>query len=154
LKARQFLEEIARPNVVDLADDYGNVRKALNALHSVDALTAYIYNDAGRRSGTGSKDDSQFRAKLSKQNPDFRLLRDVAKAAKHVVLEKGAPIVTKAEQIRAMSLGFDIGSWDEIRFDGPPQAVVITDAGEHRTIEAVVSKALDFLEGEMARRGL
>jgi len=154
LKARQFFEEVVRPNVAEFAADFGNIRKALNALQSVDALTAYIYNDAGRRSGTESKDDSAFRAKLSKQNPDFRLVRDVAKAAKHVVLEKATPMVTKAEQIKVISLGWDIGSWDELRFDGPVQVVVVTDAGEHRTIEAVVSKALEFLEGEMARRGL
>jgi hypothetical protein len=154
LKARQFLEEVVRPNVMDLAADYGNIRKALNTLHSVDALTAYIYNDAGRKSGTEAKDDSAFRAKLSRQNPDFRLLRDLAKAVKHVVLEEGAPVVRTAEQVKATSLGWDMGQWDEIRFDGPPQAVVITNAGVHRSIEAIVSKALDFLEGEMARRGL
>jgi hypothetical protein len=154
VRAREFLDEVARPNVTDLAADFGNIRKALNAIHAVDALAVYIYNDAGRKSGTGAIDDSKFRGKLSRQNPDFRLLWDLAKAAKHVVLERGAPIVSTAEQVKAASLGFDVGHWDELRWDGPPQAVVITDAGDHRSIEAVVSKALDFLEGEMARQDL
>jgi hypothetical protein len=117
-------------------------------------LAAYIYNGVGRKSGTGAKDDSEFRGKLAGQNPDFRLLWDLAKAAKHVVRERGAPIVSTAEQVKAASLGLDVGHWDEFRWDGPPQAVVLTDAGDHRSIEAVVSRALDFLEGEMAHLGL
>jgi len=44
--------------------------------------------------------------------------------------------------------------WGEGRWGSPLQVVVVTDAGEHRVVEAVLINALDFLEAEMAGRSL
>jgi hypothetical protein len=154
MTAREFLEQVVRPNVAELAADYADIRRAINAVHAVDALAAHIYDSAGRRKGTGEPDDTAFREKLASHNSDFKLLRDVAKAVKHVVLERGSPIVTKAEQITSKSLGWDEMLWDEGRWDSPPLVVVATNAGSYRVVETVLKNALDFLENEMARRGL
>ena len=106
MTAREFLEQIVRPNLAELDSDYANIRKAFNAVHALDALAAHIYDSAGRLEGTGSANDTVFRESLAAQNSDFELLRDLAKAVKHVVLERGAPKITKAAQISPRSLGW------------------------------------------------
>jgi hypothetical protein len=95
--------------------------------------------------------DSQFRAILPQRSQDFGLLRDIAKAQKHVHLAQGNPRVTTADQVTARSLGWDQARFDEGRWDGPPQIVVTTDAGDLRYVEQIVVAAVVFLEAEMTR---
>ena len=84
-----FLEVVVRPNVVDFKGDSASLRLAFNAVASVDALAAHLYhwrvvhNPAALRGAGG---DSHFRRALAALSDDFRLIRDVAKAQKHVVL--------------------------------------------------------------------
>jgi hypothetical protein len=52
------------------------------------------------------------------------------------------------------ALGWGEAAWGEGRWGGPPQAIVTTDAGEHRVIEAIAERALAFLEEEMKSHGL
>jgi hypothetical protein len=118
MTAREFLEQTVRPNLAELAADYADLRKAFNAFHAVDALAAHIYDCAGRQKGTGEPDDIAFRERLCARSSDFALLRDLAKAVKHVVLERGTPKITKAAQISPRSLGWDEMRWDEGRWGG------------------------------------
>ncbi|TIX64740.1 MAG: hypothetical protein E5V33_09505 [Mesorhizobium sp.] len=70
------------------------------------------------------------------------MLRDVAKVAKHVQLDRGKPDVTTAAQMSTRSLGSGEARWEEDRWGSPPQAIVNTDAGEHRVLETVVEQPL------------
>jgi hypothetical protein len=88
---------------------------------------------------------------LAQNSSDFRLLRDIAKAQKHVHLIRGATEVTTAAQVAARSLGWDEAKLDQSRWDGPPQVVLTTDAGELRYVERIVADALTVLETEMSR---
>lgn len=151
---REYIDQIVAPNLAELATDYGNLRLALNAVHAVDALAAHIFYGAGGKGKVGVADDLAYRESLARQDTEFGLLRDVAKAAKHVVLERGTPQVSTADQISSRGLGWGEARWDEGRWDGPQQAVVLTDAGEHRVLETVVARALAFLEKEMGAYGL
>ena len=63
----------------------------------------------------------------------------------------GATEVTTAAQVAARSLGWDEAKLDQSRWDGPPQVVVNTDAGELRYVEQIVADALTVLETEMSR---
>lgn len=83
---REYLDQVVRPNIADLARDNGDLRLALNAVHAVDALAAHIFYGAGGAAKIGDKDDVAYRARLAGQDAEFGLLRDVAKAAKHVEL--------------------------------------------------------------------
>ena len=151
---REYLDQVVTPNLADLAKDYGSVRLALNAVHAVDALAAHIFYSAGGKGKLGCDDDLAYRERLAKQDAEFGLLRDLAKAAKHVVLERGSPVVSKAGQISSKGLGWGEFRWGEGRWGGPPQAVVLTDAGEHRVLESVIAQAMALLEKEMAALGL
>jgi hypothetical protein len=151
---REYFEQVVTPNLRELAQDYGNLRLALNAIHAVDALAAHIFYGAHDKLKLVSPDDLAYRERLAWQDAEFGLLRDVAKAAKHVVLERGTPTVSTAAQITSRGLGWGEARWDEGRWDGPLQAVVLTDAGEHRVLETVITRALAFLEKEMLACGL
>lgn len=40
---KEFLEQIARPNVDDFQSDFDDMRRAFNAIAAVDALAAHLY---------------------------------------------------------------------------------------------------------------
>jgi hypothetical protein len=151
---RQFLEQVARLNVAEFhaADD--NMRHAYNAVAAVDALAAHIYCWCGANAPNeiaGLKDDTAYREKLARTHDDFRLLRDIAKAQKHVKLTRGAPRFGEARQISARPLGWGEGPFGHGRYGGPPQVVVDLDSSTVRYVAQIVDSALKFLEGEMTR---
>ena len=102
----------------------------------------------------GLADDSAHRGKLAGQKPEFRLLRDIAKAQKHVHLTKGRPVVTRADQVSSRAIAFGEGDYGAGHFGGPPQVVADIDHGSFVYLENVVDEARGFLEAEMNRLGL
>jgi hypothetical protein len=150
----EYLENVVRPNVADLHMQFDSIRLACNAIASVDALAAYIFvwcQASAHSEISGIKDDTGYRATLAKRNTDFKLLRDTAKALKHVRLIQGTPLVTKAEQMNSRALGWGEGPYGEGRYGGPAQVVIDTDDGSLCYVESVVDSALAFLESEMSR---
>lgn len=99
-------------------------------------------------------DDTEYRHALAQKEPDFGLLRDIAKAQKHVMLSRGSPLVDRAANVTRRSLGWGEGRWGEARFGSPPQIVVATGSGQLRVVDVVVTRALRELEAEMARVGI
>src|SRR4051812_32396720 len=79
----EYLREIVEPNLAALAADYGSIRHNLNVVHAVDALAAHVFY-ASNGAAPGA-DDTLYRAELAKLHPEFALLRDIAKAVKHVL---------------------------------------------------------------------
>lgn len=157
MSPRKHLELIVRPNLKDLGEGYGDVRHAFNAIAAVDALAGHIWRwcrDHAPQEIVGAKNDIGFKQRLAETNADFALVRDMAKAQKHVHLDRGAPALKGADQIEVRSLGWGQMRWGEGRWGSPPQVVVETDLGEVRVVEAVLGRALMFLEGEMERIGI
>lgn len=150
----EYVADVVRPNLTDLDLDFDSIRHALNAIHSVDALAARIYVAAGGKAATGEKSDTHYRDALAGKDADFRLLRDLAKAVKHIDLTQGTPTVSSATAVTAEGLGWGEGAWGEGRWGSPPQVVVRTDSGDVRVVQAVLENALAFLETEMTRLGL
>jgi hypothetical protein len=153
----EFLQTVVRPNVEEFNADYGNVRRAHNAVAAVDALAAHIYvwcKTNAPSEITGVADDSHYRGRLADCSSDFRLLRDIAKAQKHVHLDPrrgGKPEVTTSAQVTTRAFGWGQGPYGGGRYGGPPQVVVTTDNGELRYVETIVAAALVLLEAEMTR---
>jgi hypothetical protein len=151
---REFLENVVRPNIEDFNANYASVRHAHNAVAALDALTAHLYLWCKTNASAeiaGISDDTEYRERLAQSSSDFRLLRDIAKAQKHVHLTRGATEVTRATQVAARSIGWGEARWGEGRWGGPPQVVVTTDGGELRYVEQIVAAALIVLETEMSR---
>ena len=151
---REFLEKVVRPNIAEFDANFGSEQRAYNALAAVDSLAAHIYvwcKGNAPSEIAGIPDDSAYRETLAGRSPDFRLLRDIAKAQKHVHLTRGNLEVTTAAQVTARSLGWGEARWDEGRWGGPPQVVVTTDNGDLRYVEQIVAASLAILEAEMTR---
>ena len=151
---RQFLEEIVQPNVEEFHADDANMRHAYNAVAAVDALSAHIYfwclaNAPAEVAGLA--DDVQYRAALAARCDEFRLLRDISKAQKHVKLTRGAPIITRADQMSTRSVGYGEGPYGHGRYGGPPQVVIDIGTAHMRYVGQIVDSALQFIEGELAR---
>lgn len=151
---RDFLEKVVLSNIDEFKQDVSSERHAYNAISSLDALAAHIY-EWGRASGDidalAARDDSDYREKLANRNKDFRLLRDVAKAQKHVRLLRHNPIVTNANQITSRPIGFGEGGFGEGRFGGVAQVVVDFDSNSPAYVESILDKSLRFLEEEMLK---
>jgi hypothetical protein len=154
---REFLDNVVRPNVTDFHAKYDSIRIAHNAVGSIDALVAHIFTWCSIHVPdeiAGIRDDSEYRGKLAARNREFDLLRDIAKAQKHVHLTRGNPQLTNTAQINTRPIGFGEGRFGEGRFGGPPQVVVDLNAGGFEYVERIVDSALAFLESEMNRLGI
>jgi hypothetical protein len=151
---RQFLEQIVRPNVAEFRADCANMRYAYNAVAAVDARAAHIYvwcTANATAEVAGCVDDSCYRAKLARAHDDFRLLRDIAKAQKHVELKRRPPPIAEAKQISTRPINWGEGPFGHGSWGGPPQVVVDIDTSTMRYVEQIADSALRFLEGEMVR---
>src|SRR4051812_25826654 len=129
---RLYLDEVVRPNLAEFEAEVSSIRRANNAISTLDALSAHLYrwciiNNPNEVSGV--RYDSHYREKLSEQSPYFRLLRDIAKAQKHVHLERGNPEVSKADQITSKSLGYGQAKYGAGRYGGVAQVVVDLNNG-------------------------
>jgi hypothetical protein len=151
---REFLEKVVQPNIAEFDANFACERHAYNAVAAVDSLTAHIYvwcKDNAPKEIAGIGDDTMYRQSLARSFPDFGLLRDIAKAQKHVHLDRGKLEVTTASQVTARSIGWGEGRFGEGRWGGPPQVVVTTDNGILRYVEQIVAASLTMLEAEMTR---
>ena len=149
---KEFLDTVVEPNITDFKSDYGSIRHAFNAVMAIDALAAHIFVWC-RNNLQQSGNDSLYRAALAKQNPDFSLIRDIAKAQKHVHLDNGNPQVQRADQMTVQALGYGVARFGEGRFGSPPQVVIDIDNGI-RCVEAIVDGAYAFLTKEMENIGI
>lgn len=156
---QEFLETVVRPNMADLNADTGDFRAAFNAIASVDALAAHIYNWGISQEPPLieklKRDDDDYRELLEPLNADYHLLCDVARAFKHVQLRerKKLRLVRSASEVSPGTLMVDdMESFDRDWTTGP---CVLIDRGEGRPLIArnVLERALEFLEGHMHEIG-
>jgi len=156
MRPREFLETIVRPNVGDFHADFADLRRAYNAISAVDALAAHLYVWATTNAPlvvASIKDDTHYRANLAARNPEFALLRDIAKAQKHVHLTQGNPQVTRAEQVTSRATGLGQGRLGEDRLSATAQVVVDIAPDNFSYVESIIDDSLAFLEAEMAVLG-
>ncbi len=141
MSPQEFLESVVLPNMDEFSKG-DDLRRAFNAIAAVDALAAHISQNVSPQ----EKDDSRFRQNLADKNEDFKLVRDMAKAQKHVRLDRGNPVLKEADRIKLRSLGWGEGEWGAGLWGGSPQVVVEMDSGETQIVGAVLERALAFLK--------
>jgi hypothetical protein len=154
---RDHLEQVVKPNLQEFSDNYGDIRRAFNAIASVDALAAHIYWWAVQHAPahvTQFADDSAYRQYLATLNDSYKLAFEVAKASKHVVLTRGAPAVTRSGQVSVKSVGFGQGRWGDMRWNGPPQVFISPTGQDPWGVEGVLTRSLEFLEAQMLALGV
>lgn len=154
---QDYLVDIVKPNIAEFHEHYSDLRRAHNAIGAVDALAAHLFVWASANAPltvASVNDDSHYRATLASRNRDFALIRDIAKALKHVQLTRYNPQVSRADQITSRPIGWGEGGWGEGRWGGVEQVVVEIVPGEISYVENIVDRAVAFLEAEMAALGI
>jgi hypothetical protein len=153
---REFCADVVEKNIADFHANYADLRHAFNAVAAVDALAAHLCEwcrtNAPHELAGG--DDTTYRTLLAKRDSNFEMLRDVAKAHKHVRLTRGRPKVTLASQTKSREVGYGEGGFGLGRFGGPEQVVIDDNGGHMHYVETVVDDALAFLRTEMDRLGV
>ena len=154
---REFHDQVVVPNRQDFAAHFQSLRHGLNAIATVDALAAHIFWALKLASSPAvamlSMDD-QYRHAIAGRNSAFRLVRDMAKAQKHVVLLKHNPQVTTASSVSVGPIGWGQLPFGRGRFGGIDQLVVQTAAGSADYVESLLDDAIAFLDQEMTSHGL
>lgn len=154
MTALEFLTAVVRPNIEEFEANYGSERHAHNAVLSVDSLAAHLFHDLKALGKTTARDDSAFRQDMANRHPDFGILRDIAKAMKHVVLDRHNPAIRNSSQVNVKSPGWGEGRWGEARWDGPPQVHATLDNGDLRAVDYLVRSGVETIEKEMRAHGL
>ena len=148
-----FRRVVVEPNVQALAERSDDIRLAMNAVFAVDALVAHIFwwvkEHAPQSDLRGMRDDSEYRHHLSKRSEYFGVLRDLAKALKHVQLSRHDPKVAGANKMGAMPVGYGELPYGRGRFGGPTQVVVQLSDDSYDYVESIISDAMAVLAEQM-----
>ncbi len=140
-----FLNDVAVPNVHELGNNIGDLRMAVNAISTLDALVGVIHAERHRQ-GLESSDDSAFREKLAANHPEYALLRDISFALKHGELRSKARLVQRADQITSYGGAFDEAVFDRSVFDTETVIwVEANDPANSRRVDEIARSVLDVL---------
>ena len=143
-----FFKDVATANVDALASDVGNLRLAVNAILSLDALAGIVHSDLHSK-GQETADDAAFRDRLAAQHLEYGIVRDAAFALKHGELRGKKPrLVQRAEQVISYGGAFDEAAFDRSAFD--TEAVIWIEANDSthsRRADHITREVLDILRG-------
>lgn len=153
---REYLNDVVLPNYAALGESVETVRSAINAVLTTDALVAHIFFACREQIASDKPkkyNDDSFRAELASRDEDYSLVRDIAKAQKHVKLQSSSTI-TNASQVATATPPFGTRPWGLFRWDGGPQVDVRKNNGEYYPVLLAVERAIAFLKEEMIRLDL
>jgi L-rhamnose isomerase len=99
VSTRAFLDEVLQQNVQMALEEPGDMRCAVNAVLTIDALAGMLYVELKRRNDPVVADftnDDQYRDLLAEKDNSFRVLRDLAASYKHGELTFPKPRLVKS----------------------------------------------------------
>lgn len=156
IQLHDYLREHVEPKLVEFDAEKTSKRRANDAVQVVDQLAPRIFNwckDNNPSLVAGIKGDIEFRSQLAQANSEFELVRDMAKAEKHMRLDRGSPLVSSSTQIQAKTRGWGEGPYGEGPYGGREQIVVDLNDGSSRNVYTVVCAAYRFLQNHMSGIG-
>jgi hypothetical protein len=115
-----FLDNVVTRNVVHLGEARGSMRRAVNALLTLDAFAGILLAHLESLGRLRWANDSKFREFLAEECPEFRMVRDAAFALKDGALtdpKKQPRFVKKADQVVSDSPAWDEAVQDRSAFD-------------------------------------
>jgi hypothetical protein len=138
---REFFEEVAGPNAHSASARPDDLRRAINAMMTLDAFVGILHAalyDAGR---VTEKDDAKWKEALAKQNPEYELLRDAAYALKHGQLDpkRKRRIIYRPQQFFTMPGAFQPGAFSAAFDTG--QVWIETEVADRRANEVIENVA-------------
>ncbi|WP_427024689.1 hypothetical protein ACP4J4_01630 [Aureimonas ureilytica] len=153
---REYLALVVEPNLEDAAQDVSDVRRTYNAVMAVDGLAAHVFHWCRRHNAPyvqGLKDDTWYREQCGKNRANIQMLHDMAKAAKHVELDRGTPTIRTFAEMQPREFGWGEGGYGVGPYGGGDQVSVLID-GQKIQIELLLIQAVDFYKSEMDAAGI
>jgi hypothetical protein len=154
MTAKHFLSDVVRPNLSEFSSRQNDLRFAFNAILAVDALAAHIlYSGNVQIPPNERQPDSWYRNQLASRSKEFLLLRDVAKAQKHVRLTLHKPSVSSSSQVMTSPGAFAPDAFQVDAFQIEKVCVEKNDGTRVWLID-VLNGSVTFLSAEMERLGI
>lgn len=147
---RNFFETHVNPSVSEWHASPLDQRLANNAVSALNNMAARAYqhwkaHDTNRLHGAVS--EGAYRNELAaRECADFGLIRDIADAHKHVVLNRPNRRVTRHDQTALREMAFGQELIGENVFCGVPDLVVTLDDRSKRPLIAIVANVVDMWE--------
>jgi hypothetical protein len=150
-----FLDNVVRRNVVHLGEARGSVRRAVNALLTLDAFAGILFAHLESLARLRWANDPKFREFLSEECPEFRIVRDAAFALKHGALtdpKKQPRFVRKADQVASGSVAWDEAVQDRSAFDTKSVIwIETTDSSSTMPADILALAVLNYFETLIGR---
>ena len=152
-RPRQFFDEVAGQNAQLAIANPGDLRHAINAIMTLDALFG-ILHAALHGAGTISEpSDDRWKDELANQSADYRLLRDTAFALKHGELAGRKPrIVHRPDQLFKLPGGFQAPGFQPTAFQ-TEKIWIETETTDYLASE-VIEKVAELARSQLIMRGM
>jgi hypothetical protein len=150
---RQFFDEVAQRNARLAIESQGDLRLAINAIMTLDALFGILHAALYETRIVSEPRDDQWKDKLADQNADHRLLRDAAYALKHGKLDgRKQRIFRRPSQLFTMPGAFDPAVFDPAVFD-TGTVWLETDSTDYRADE-VIERVAELAHSQLLMHGM
>ena len=148
------MADVVKPNLSEWEAEPTSLRRAYNAVAAIDAFAAHIYQVARNTSHPlgSAEHDLAFRNALALEDNSFRIVRDIAKAQKHVELVRGTANLTvvRASDVHVSPVSYGRGKYGRGKYGGPPQVLVQLTSGSWDYVSSLANEALAFLVQKLA----
>jgi hypothetical protein len=158
LTPRVFFESVVKPNADELSKHHNDIRLAINAIVTADALFGILYAELrskNRSAVANFADDDRYRDDLASRSRDYRILRDVAFSIKHGELRRKKPrLVKNVRQIQTAIAGFGILMCGYDRTGETVLLIHIPSSNSNERPEFIIHQVLKLAQDELAKFGL
>lgn len=155
----EFVKAIVEPNIHEFLGAQTDIRRAINAIHSIDDLVGqiHVWAKANAPGAMAASDDDHYRDHLS-NDEEFRALRDMAAALKHGELDKPKKtvprLIIRSVDLKARQRAFDISAFQANAFQTDSKAAwVDLKDGREFSVSHLLGRSLWLLEQEMISLG-
>lgn len=155
---RAFFESHVRSNFEEWNKSPLDERLAKNAVADMNNMAARVYRHWEAHDLAkvyGATNEGNYRNELcTRECADFGIIRDVADAHKHFILDRRTRKLTRSDQTGPGNIGYGQGRYGEGVYGGGPQLVITLDDGTTRPLAAVMRNAMQMWEQLLTRWGL
>lgn len=151
--AQQFFDTHVVPNHDAWLAAPTDIRLAMNAAVSLYHMADHYWHShfATDPSRVFSMTASGlFRTELAKRNKEYGLLRDVAEAHKHMILERSTRSVSESKQTSVGSTGWGEGGYGTGPYGGGPSIVVALDDGTKQHLSYIAKVVRELWQSMLA----
>lgn len=141
--AHEFFELHVMPNFRDWQGQSADLRLAMNAVMAIYHMSDHYFHsfsasESSRVFATSSP--GRFRAAMAKRDSCFAIIRDVAEAHKHMMLNRAPRVVTSSNQTQVGSTGYGEAGYGTGPYGGGPSIVIELDDGSKQHLSYVVDQ--------------